>query len=357
MINVTEPYLPDISIYNNYISDIFKRNWLTNNGPLVNKLEVNLKKYLNLKHLLFVSNGTIALQLAIKALNLRGEIITTPFTYVATTSSIVWEGCTPVFVDIEKDSFNIDPNKIEKAITKNTTAIIATHVFGNPCSIIAIQDIAERFDLKVIYDGAHAFGIKYNNKSIFSFGNISTCSFHATKIYHTVEGGAVITNDDEINNKLSYLRNFGHHGPEKFVGIGINAKNSEFHAAMGLSILPDINLIIEKRKLLSEVYNNLLSGTNLKFQKFSKDSSRNYSYFPVLFDSEKELLRIKEKLKRSNVNTRRYFYPLLSRLNYVDFRLTPVAQSISERILCLPLSYRLSINNVHSICKIIVDSL
>src|SRR5690606_11269120 len=213
MIPVTKPFLPPREEYDRYLEGIWKRNYLTNNGPLVNEFELRLKEYLEIKHLLYLSNGTIALQLAIKALDLKGEIITTPFSYVATTSSIVWEGCTPVFVDIESRSYNIDPTKIEHAVTSNTSAILATHCFGNPCKIDQIQEIADRHRLKVIYDAAHCFGTKYKGRSVFDFGDVSTTSFHSTKLFHTVEGGAVFTKDPELLKKMAYMRNFGHDGP------------------------------------------------------------------------------------------------------------------------------------------------
>ena len=231
MINVTKPFLPEIEEYITYLRGIWDRNWLTNNGPLVNDLELKLKEYLNVKHLLYLGNGTIALQIAIKALGLKGEIITTPFSYVATTSAIVWEGCDPVFADIDKDTFNIDPAKIEQAITDKTTGILATHVFGNPCDIDAIQKIAVKHNLKVIYDAAHCFGTHYKGKSVYNYGDVSTASFHATKLFHTIEGGAVITNNAELLKKMAYMRNFGHETAETFAGVGINGKNSEFHAA------------------------------------------------------------------------------------------------------------------------------
>ena len=228
MILVTQPFLPPEEEYKKYISEIWERNWLTNMGPLASELEEKLKAHLGVEQLLFVTNGTIALQMAIKALELKGEIITTPFSFVATTSSIVWEGCTPVFVDIDKNTLNIDPNKIEAAINEKTSAILATHVYGNPCDVEAIETIAQKHNLKVIYDGAHAFGVKVNGKSIFEYGDISTCSLHATKLYHSTEGGLVICNDKKLVKKLRYIRNFGISGFDQFSELGINGKNSEF---------------------------------------------------------------------------------------------------------------------------------
>ncbi|MEX0929870.1 MAG: DegT/DnrJ/EryC1/StrS family aminotransferase, partial [Balneolales bacterium] len=226
--------MPPQQEYEACLKGIWDRGWITNNGPLVQKLEQKLKNYLRLNNILYVSNGTIALQFAIRVLGLKGEIITTPFTYIATTSSIVWENCKPVFVDIDSETLNIDPEKIEKAFTSNTKAILATHCFGNPCDVEAIDQIAKKHNVKVIYDASHCFDTRYKGKSIFLWGDISTTSFHATKLFHTVEGGAVFTKDNELLSRMSYLRNFGHDGPEKFNGLGINGKNSEMHAAMGI---------------------------------------------------------------------------------------------------------------------------
>ncbi len=254
MIPVTKPFMPPAKEYNDYLEGIWKRQWLTNNGPLVNELELKVAEYLDVKNFLYLGNGTVALQIAIKALALKGEIITTPFSYVATTSSIVWEGCTPVFVDIDANTLNIDSSKIEAAITSETSAILATHVYGNPCEIIKIASIAKKNNLSVIYDAAHCFGVKYKGKSIFDYGDISTVSFHATKLFHTIEGGGVFSRDSNLHNKMGLMRNFGHDGPEVFSDIGINGKNSEFHAAMGLVNIKWLDEIIAKRKLLSELY-------------------------------------------------------------------------------------------------------
>ncbi|RQP16654.1 MAG: aminotransferase class V-fold PLP-dependent enzyme, partial [Parapedobacter sp.] len=237
MIPITKPFLPPKELYHDYLDGIWQRQWLTNMGPLANKLELELKRFLNIQHTLFVTNGTVALQFAIKALDLQGEIITTPFSFIATTSSIVWEGCTPVFVDIDRFTLNIDPSKIENAITEKTTAIVATHVYGNPCDVDAIERIAKKHNLKVIYDAAHAFAVQLQERSIFEYGDISTCSLHATKLYHSIEGGLVTTTDPNLLKKIAYMRNFGFSGPESFAELGINGKNSEFHAAMGLANL------------------------------------------------------------------------------------------------------------------------
>lgn len=354
MILVTKPFLPPIAEYNKYVEGIWQRQWLTNNGPLVNELELKLKDYLHLPHLLFLGNGTIALQIAIKALELKGEIITTPFSYVATTSSIVWEGCSPVFVDINADTLNIDPLKIEAAITPQTSAILATHVFGNPCDIDAIQAIAGRHNLKVIYDAAHCFGSTYKGKTVFAYGDICTTSFHATKLFHTVEGGAVFTSDPQLLKKMAYLRNFGHDGPEKFNGVGINGKNSEFHAAMGLVNLNYIDDILHRRKELCLHYYKVLKNFKCYMPVLLPDAETNFGYFAIVLPSEDILMKHIEMLTANWVSPRRYFYPSLSSLDYVTRQSTPVCDGISKRILCLPLYHTLSFEEIDFIARLLL---
>jgi len=354
MIPVTKPFLPKVNEFEEYIHSIWERQWLTNNGPLVNELELKLKNYLEIKHLLFVSNGTIALQIAIKALGLTGEIITTPFSFVATTNSIVWEGCKPVFVDIDEETFNIDPKKIEAAITPQTSAILATHVYGNPCDIDAIQEIADRYSLKVIYDAAHCFGTKYKNKSVFAYGDVSTTSFHATKVFHTIEGGAVFTQCPDLLKKMALMRNFGHDGPDEFSELGINGKNCEFHAAMGLCNLKEIDEILDKRRLLSFYYWKALANLEARYPKLNENLDYNYAYFPVLFDSEDLMLRCLKALENEKVYCRRYFYPSLSTLPFVTSPHMPVCDSVSRRILCLPLYHTLTSSDLDLITRIIL---
>lgn len=355
MIPVTKPFLPPIEEYERYVRDIWNRNWLTNNGPLVNELELKLKDYLQINHLLYVTNGTVAIQLAIKALDLKGRIITTPFSYVATTSSIVWEGCTPVFVDIDPQTCNIDPSKIEAAITPDTCAILATHVYGIPCDVEAIQEIAKRRNLKVIYDGAHAFGVRYKGKSILEWGDISTCSFHATKLFHTIEGGAVVTKDPDLLKRLAYLRNFGHDGPERFADLGINGKNSEFHAAMGLANLPYIDTIIGNRKTLCNHYDNFLKNCQASRPHISQHAIYNYAYYPLVFNSGELLSKAQQALTLHLIYPRRYFYPSLETLPYVAQKENcPVAASVASRVLCLPLFDALTKEEVDMICRIIL---
>lgn len=356
MINVSKPFLPPREEYNKYVDEIWDNGWLTNNGPLVNALELNLKKYLDLEHFLFLNNGTIALQIAIKALDLKGEIITTPFSYVATTNSIIWENCKPVFVDIDEETFNINPSLIDKAITAKTSAILATHVYGNPCDIEGIAKVADENNLKVIYDAAHCFGTKYKGRSVLQYGDISTISFHATKVFHTIEGGAVITQSAELTERLSKLRNFGHITPYDFLNAGINGKNSEFHAAMGLANLKYIDKILSIRKKQYEYYLKNLPGLHVQFHSLNPDAAINYSYFPIVFRSEDELLFTIEKLNHQYIYPRRYFYPSLNKLSYVERSTCPVAEEISKKVLCLPMFHDLSEATMELICRILLRS-
>jgi dTDP-4-amino-4,6-dideoxygalactose transaminase len=346
MIPVTKSYLPPLEDYVEYLKKIWDSNQLTNNGPLVQELEQKLKAYLGVKHLFFVSNGTIALQIAIKAAALQGEIITTPFSYVATTSSIVWEGCQPVFVDIDPQTLCIDPNLIEAAITPRTTGILATHVYGIPCDVQKIEEIAKRHNLKVIYDAAHSFGVKYLGRALASYGDIATLSFHATKLFHTVEGGAIITEDDELAHKISYMRNFGHKGQEDFWGLGINGKNSEFHAAMGLCNLPHLQEIIAARRKIFTWYDELIEWTGLTRPKLPALTEYNYAYYPVLFQSEEILIEVKKKMNENGIIPRRYFYPSLCDLPYVNTLKVPISVNFSRRVLCLPLYPGLTFEDV-----------
>jgi dTDP-4-amino-4,6-dideoxygalactose transaminase len=354
MINVTKTFLPPLEDYVSYLAGIWERVHLTNQGPLVTQLEQELKGYLGVKHFIFCNNGTIALQIALKALNITGEVITTPFSYVATTSSILWENCTPVFVDIRPDDLNIDAVKIEAAITPNTKAIMAVHVYGNPCEVEKIERIAQKHNLKVIYDGAHAFGAMYKDSSVLKFGDVTTCSFHATKLFHTVEGGAMITNDDELAKKLILYRQFGQKGDD-FLTLGINGKNSELHAAMGLCNLPKVPEIIARRKEITEKYDLLLSETVLKRPTGLASTTYNYAYYPVIFPNEASLLNIKTKLAEQQINTRRYFYPSLNNLPYLPFvgQACPMSEDVSSRVLSLPLYYDISMEDIELICTII----
>jgi dTDP-4-amino-4,6-dideoxygalactose transaminase len=357
MITVTKPFLPPKEEYLSYVHGIWDRNLLTNNGPLVNDLEARLRSFLNVKHLLFLGNGTIALQIAIKALKIKGKVITTPFSYVATTSSIVWEGCDPIFVDIDPFTFNLDPAKIEERITSDTSAILATHVFGNPCDARAIGEIARCHKLKLIFDGAHAFGTRHKGESVFNFGDIATASFHATKLFHTVEGGAVVTGNENLLEEMAWLRNFGHHGPEEFRAVGINGKNSEFHAAMGLANLNHISEIIYQRRELCGVYDESLDGLHFRKQKMAADTEYNYAYYPVVFESETQVLKAMANLNANNIYPRRYFWPSLNTISYTRGKYTAeISEDISRRILCLPLYHGLKTSEVRMISELLLKT-
>ncbi|MCX7858346.1 MAG: DegT/DnrJ/EryC1/StrS family aminotransferase [Deltaproteobacteria bacterium] len=356
-IYVTKTFLPSIEEYKAQLERIWESRWITNRGILVKELEQKLRDYLGVKNILLVNNGTIALQIAIKSLELKGEIITTPFSYVATVSSIVWENCKPVFVDIEEEYLSIDENKIEEKITKSTCAILATHVYGNPCNVKIIEKIAKQYNLKVIYDAAHCFGVKYEGSSILNWGDVSTLSFHATKLFHTGEGGAIVSKEDELANKIFYHHNFGHKGEEDFWGLGINGKMSELNAAMGLALLPYMDRILSERKRVFESYNKNLRDLPLKKLKIREGTEWNFSYYPVLFDSEDSLLKVKKNLNENDIFPRRYFYPSLNKLPYLNNCRLPIAEDISKRILCLPLSAELGDSEVEFICNLIYDAL
>ena len=337
MLNVTKTFFPPLDEYNVFLQRIWDNEWLTNRGELVQELEKKLKDKLRVENVLLMTNGTLPIQIALKLLGGKGEVITTPFSYVATTSAIVWESCTPVFVDIHPEYLTIDESKIEAAITDKTTAILATHVFGNPCHIEEIQRIADKHNLKVIYDAAHCFGVEYKGKSVFEYGDISTCSFHATKIFHTGEGGALFCNDEQLSHKCFYSHNFGHNGPADFHGLGINAKISELQAAMGLTVFPYIEEIIESRRKAIIYYRNLLETADLRFLKLREGTEWNFHYFPVIFKNEMTLLKVKENLNSLDIYPRRYFYPSLNNLKYVEYQNMEISEDISSRILCLPL--------------------
>lgn len=360
MINVTKSFLPPLEAYTKYLEGIWTRGYLTNHGPLVNELEDKLREYFGVKHFFYVNNGTIALQIAIKALELKGEVITTPFSYVATTSSLIWENTKPVFVDINPVDYTLDVTKIEAAITPQTTGIMATHVYGLPCNVEAIEAIALKHKLKVIYDAAHAFGVSFKGKGILNYGDISTLSFHATKLFHTVEGGGIATNDDALAHRIAYMRNFGHKGQEDFWGVGVNGKSSEFHAAMGLCVYPYITDIMDKRKELAGLYEKYISQYKLDLERpvIPEGTLYNHAYFPVVFSSEQKLIMVRDSLNAAYIYPRRYFYPSLNQLPYLEEKISlPVTESISARVLCLPLYHDLGEENIRRICNIMSDVL
>jgi dTDP-4-amino-4,6-dideoxygalactose transaminase len=346
--------MPRVEEYESYIRGIWQRQWLTNNGPLVNELELQLKQYLQVPHMIYVNNGSAALQIAIKSLGLTGEIITTPFSFIATTSSILWEGWKPVFVDIDPNTLNIDPALIEAAITPQTSAILATHVFGNPCDIDAIQEIATRHNLKVIYDAAHCFGTKYKGQSVFQYGDISITSFHATKLFHTIEGGAVFTQDANLLKQMAEMRNFGFSSPEDFACIGINGKNSEFHAAMGLVNLKYADDLLQKRKSQYLHYADLLQSCNMQMQTIDKNACYNHSYFPIILPSEEVLKKMEARLIDQGIYARRYFYPSLHTLRFVEKYECNNSLDIAQRILCLPMHHELTEEEMHMIVRILL---
>lgn len=357
MINVTKTFFPPIEEYQLQIERIWKNQWLTNRGELVLELEDKIKKYLDVNHVLITNNGTIPLQIALKLLGKQGEVITTPFSYVATTAAIIWENCTPVFVDINPEYLTIDETKIEAAITNKTTAILATHVFGNPCQVEVIKAIAKKHNLKVIYDAAHCFGVTYNKESVFNYGDISTCSFHATKLFHTGEGGALFAKETDLQHQLFYSHNFGHNGPLTFHGLGINAKISELQAAMGLAVLPYIDKILSERKRVVDFYNSNLNFQKLKTIKIRENTEWNYSYYPVIFETEEKLLAIQEVLNEKNIFPRRYFYPSLNTIQYVAECTMPFSESIATRVMCLPLYVGLNDADLNTIVTIINKAL
>ncbi len=353
MINVTKTYLPPMEEYTKYLQGIWDISWVTNNGPLLLELEARIKKFLNIEFLWYTSNGTVPLEMAIKILDIKNaEIITTPFSYVATTNAILWQNCTPVFVDINPDDLCIDADKIEAAITTETKAILATHVYGYPCDVEKIEAIAQKHHLKVIYDAAHAFAVNYKGKSLLSYGDISTCSFHATKVFHTIEGGAIILNNSTLSDLAYWTRQFGHKGDD-YKMVGINAKNSEFHAAMGLAVLPHLQEIIAERRKISEIYDTSLQWAKLKRPLSNLEIDYNYAYYPVIFESFEVMQQVFDCLAAHEIIPRRYFFPSLNTLSFVENTPCPVSEDISKRILCLPLYYGLKEHEVQYICKLI----
>ncbi len=353
-IYVTKSFTPPLAEYQQQLEKIWATGYFTNQGPCVQELETLLQNYLSTPHVHFLHNGTIALQLALAALDIHdGEIITTPFSYVATVSSILWQRCTPVFVDIEGQNFTIDVQAIEKHISPKTKAIMAVHVFGYACHVQAIEHLAQKYNLKVIYDGAHAFGCTYKGKALLQYGDMSTTSFHATKLFHTGEGGACIMHDAKLSEKMDLIKRFGHHGDTHFC-LGINGKNSELHAAMGLTNFPYLSQHIALRKEVSLLYDSLLQD-NIGRPAVQKDLVYNYSYYPVIFRSEQELITVFEALAQEAIFARRYFYPSLNTLPYVEFSPCPVAEDIATRIACLPLYPDLPRETVQKICTIILS--
>ncbi|WP_078409103.1 DegT/DnrJ/EryC1/StrS family aminotransferase [Priestia abyssalis] len=358
-INVTKPFLPPIEQFIKKIEEIWENNWLTNNGPLHEQFEKGVVDYLKVRNACLFTNGHLALDVAIKSLDLKGEVITTPFTFASTVHTITMNGLTPVFCDIELGTFNIDINKIEELITEKTSAIIPVHVFGNLCNVKAIEKIAQKYNLKVIYDAAHTFGVELNGRGIGSYGNISMFSLHATKVFHSIEGGVLSFNDGALKEKLNKYKNFGISGEEQVDVVGLNAKMNEFQAAMGLVNLSYIDEQIEKRKKATYAYrNNLKDIEGLRYLEDQEGVKHNYAYFPIIinesiFGMNRDSLH--EKLQDFNIFTRKYFYPLCTDFNCYDFNSNELlnAKFVSKNILTLPLYSDLSIDEVLRICETI----
>lgn len=364
MINVTQTSLPSLEEYTKYLKKIWKSRWLTNDGDFVQALEAKLKEYLGVKYLALVSDGTSALQLSLRVLELKGEIITTPFTFAATTNVLLWEGVKPVFADIDPETFNIDPADVERKITRKTTAILATHVYGNPCYVKKLQRIAAKYNLKLIYDGAHAFGVRYNKQSVLNFGDATTLSFHATKIFHTIEGGAIVVRDKRMFDKLRLLRNHGIKGEEDVSAVGINAKMNEFQAAMGLCNLKNIDKKIALQQKIYITYKKRLSGMPVQFQKLITDDY-NYGYMPICLADSQKRNQVFSELVKNGIKPRKYFYPLTVDYDYfkkegIDlvkkYRLNEAAQ-IADRVLCLPLYSDLNSEVLDKVVRIILKTL
>lgn len=357
-IQVTEPFLPPLQEYIEYLKGIWDRNHLSNNGPLVKELEHKIQAYHRIDMPVHcVANGGLGLQIILKALDIRGEVITTPFSYVATASCPLWEGCSIKFADIESDNLTIDPVAVEAAIGPDTEAIMATHVFGNPCDCEALEKIANKNGLALIFDAAHAFGVRYKSKSILEYGDASMVSMHATKLMHAVEGGFVVVKDPSVAEKVEWMRCFGHKGYEEFHGVGINAKMSELHAAMGLCNLPHLDMILDKRQETCEIYDGIINSlAELSTITCRQGASRNYSYYPVIFDSETLLLSVIAKMNADNIFPRRYFHPSLCLHFDGHQKVCPVSRAISSRILCLPLSFSMTKESIDRIAATLLNT-
>ncbi len=360
---VTQPSLPPLPEFTNLLEEIWESKWLTNNGKFHREFEAKLAEYLGVKYVSLFANGTLALITALQTLKITGEVITTPYSFVASTHALWWNGITPVFVDIENKHCNIDPQRIEAAITPKTTAILPVHVYGNPCDIESIQSIADTYGLKVIYDAAHAFGVKINGSSVLNFGDLSILSFHATKVFNTFEGGAIICHDEKTKKRIDFLKNFGFANETTVVAPGINAKMNEFQAALGLLQLKYFDKVVKKRKEITEIYKEELSDINgIDYIEQNENVAYNYSYFPIFVD-EKKYGTPRDKLysilKENNIFARRYFYPLISEfptyrgLPSANPDNLPVAEKISKQVICLPIYPDLAIESVKEICGII----
>ena len=362
-ITVTQPSLPPLEEFIPYLKKIWESRWLTNNGKFHQQFEKKLADFLGVKYVCLTANGTLALMLALKALDIKGEVITSPFSFVATAHSILWNHCEPVFCDIEEKTLNIDPSKIEQLITDKTTSIIPVHVYGHPCDNHKIQSIADKHNLKIIYDAAHAFNVMKNGSSILNWGDLSILSFHATKVFNTFEGGAIICNTPEMKKKNDDLKNFGFHSETEVVIPGINAKMNEMQAAIGLLQLKYIEHNIKKREYIAKYYQkNLKNIKGIRFFENLKDVNYNYSYFPIIINEDKfgkSRDDVYELLKKNHIYSRRYFYPLITKfapyniLTSARSSRLPVAEKIAQQVLCLPIFSEMSLTTLSEVCKLI----
>lgn len=353
MINVTKAYLPNRDKFKKYVDKIFDSGWLTNKGAMLVELEKRLAEYLNVRNVVVVANGSLALQVAYKALEIKGKAITTPFSFAATASTLNWQGIEPIFSDINTNSFNLCPELLKEQDLIESDAIVPVHVFGNPCEVEQLERIASEYELKVVYDASHAFGVDWKGKSVLEYGHISTLSFHSTKLFHCIEGGAIITDDDELAHKCRKLINFGITGPTTIDGQGTNAKMNEFEAAMGLCVLDDIEHIFESRQKVWNLYKEELVR-NVSFQKWHEHSQNNYAYAPILLDSENVLLSIEEQLTAVGIAPRRYFYPSLNTCEYTSQHYScPNSESVASRILCVPIYPDLDLSVCEKVVRII----
>ena len=363
IITVTSPLLPDLNEFNELLKQIWDSKWITNNGSFHQQLEKSLAEYLKVPYVSLFTNGTLPLITALQALRITGEVITTPYSFVATTHSLWWNGIKPVFVDIEWATGCMDPNKIEAAITPKTTAIMPVHVYGKPCNIKAIQDIADKYGLKVIYDAAHAFGVEVNGESVLNAGDMSTLSFHATKVYNTIEGGAMVMHDAKTKQRIDYLKNFGFAGETEVVGPGINSKMDEMRSAYGLLNLKQVDAAIEARHQVAIKYREALKDVEgIEFWNDLPGVKHNYSYFPIFVDSKKYGMMRDElyfKMKEQGVLGRRYFYPLISEfstyrgLESAKPENLPVAHRMANSVICLPMHHALSKEDVNRVINCI----